>query len=103
MIEDCENDYQIAIGDNNALSNRNLPVQPTEPYRSSNQLKESTPIPGFGKMSLCDPEIIRVLNHHSEANSLPLVIHKDVNFNPMSFHTTKGSNVRFTDHNRNIA
>jgi len=86
-----------------AISNRNVPCQPCEPYRSSNKAEERVTIPGFGDMSISDPALMQVLDHVSINNSLPVKVHGNVLFNPMSFHSTKGSSIEFHDHNRILA
>ena len=88
---------------NHAMSNRNTPAQPPLPYRSSNVPDDVVTIPGFGDLSISDPTVIRAIEHVSSSNALPLVVHQNVLFNPMSFHSTKGANVSFADHNRTVA
>lgn len=88
---------------NHAMSNRNTPAQPRRPYRSSSQPDDVVTIPGFGNLSISDPSVIRAIEQQSSTNAIPLVIYQNVVFNPMSFHSSKGENITFTDHNRTIA
>uniref|UniRef100_A0A2P2HZT2 Protein neuralized n=2 Tax=Hirondellea gigas TaxID=1518452 RepID=A0A2P2HZT2_9CRUS len=88
---------------NGAMSNRNTPAQPAQPYPSSDLPEEVVNIPGFGSLRISDPTVIRAIVYETSSNALPLNVHQNVLFSPLSFHSTKGSNISFTDHNRTIA
>ncbi|KAF2359537.1 Neuralized repeat (NHR) domain [Trinorchestia longiramus] len=100
--EDYRRGGVVVRTSNGALSNRNSPPQPVQPYPSNDSSPETVTIPGFGNLRITDPSVMRAIEYESSCNSLPLIVHHNVLFQPLPFHTTKGSNISL-DRNRTVA
>ncbi|KAA0195823.1 hypothetical protein HAZT_HAZT004868 [Hyalella azteca] len=101
--DDYRRSATVVRTSNGAISNRNSPAQPTQPYPSSDVAEDTVTIPGFGNLRITDPMVIQAIEYESTGNSLPLMVHQNVSFQPLSFHHTKGANISFSDRNRMVA
>lgn len=80
---------------NGALSNRNSPAQPPNPYPANNSPTDTVEIPGLGSLSLSDPILLQAIRRSNAEATTTLQVYRNVTFQPMSFHTTSGSNIKF--------
>ena len=88
---------------NGALSNRNSPSQPPCPYPAAGATDSTIAIDGMGKLQITEQNMVRAVRHQTTSDTMPLIVHKNVPFSPISFHTTKGAHISFKDSRRTVA